>query len=200
MDELDHLLRKMSLINASKRGLRKLLFINLDPLALYDESQSESIVRFCADYNILPRHVVVEISEGNAVCCFERFRKLIVSYKSDGFSIACDGINCPFANIDAISSLNPDFIKIGGPFVRGINLNANIGKTVELGSVITIAKMMKAKVIAVGVETPGELSCLYRLGVDAAQGNFIAPPQKELGGISDSAAQYIAGLNTGTNI
>jgi EAL domain-containing protein (putative c-di-GMP-specific phosphodiesterase class I) len=195
MSELDHLLRKMALVNASKRGLRKLLFINIDPVALYDDSPSENTVRRCADFGISPQHVVVEISERSAVCSFERFQKVISTYKSDGFSVACDDINCSLSNINAMSSLNPDFVKVDRQFVRGIDQNTNVNKSAELSSVISIAKMINAKVIAVGVETPGELSSLYRIGVDAAQGNLIGEPRKEFSGISQNTSKLIADLS-----
>jgi EAL domain-containing protein (putative c-di-GMP-specific phosphodiesterase class I) len=196
MGELDFLLRKMSLVNASKRGLRKLLFINIDPVSLYDDSQSDDVVRHCADYGISPRHVVVEISGRNAVCSFDKFKNAISGYKSEGFSVACDDINCALSNVDAMSSLNPDFIKIDGGFVHGIDQESNIDKAVELSSVITIAKMIDAKVIAVGVETHGELSCLYHLGVDAVQGNLFGTPKKEIKGVSEKALKLIADLNS----
>jgi len=196
MGELDHLLRKMALINASKRGLRKLLFINIDPVALYDDSHSENIVRRCDEFGISPRHVVVEVSERNAVCSFEKFQNVINDYKSSGFSVACDDINCSISNINTMSSLSPDYIKIDGRFVHDIDQSADVDKNVELNSVIAIAKMIKAKIIAVGVETPGELSALFHLGVDAVQGNLIGAPQKEFKGISQKAADLIKFLNT----
>lgn len=195
MHELDYLLRRMALVNASKRGLRKLLFINIDPISLYDENESESIVRRCSDFGIPPQRVVVEVSGRSAVCSFEKFQKTINSYRKDGFFIACDDINGSFTNINAMSTINPDFIKIDGRFVHGIDKNTNVDKAVELNSVITIAKMIKAKVIAVGVETREELNYLYHRGVDAAQGNLLGMPQKEIRGISDNTVKLIEELN-----
>lgn len=195
MGELDHLLRKMALVNASKRGLRKLLFINIDPVALYDGSQSENVVRRCDDFGIPPHRVVVEISERSAVCSLDKFQNVIGSYKAAGFSVACDDISCALTSINTMSSLSPDFIKIDGRFVHGIDLSTDIDKNVELTSVIAIAKMIKTKVIAVGVETPGELSCLYRMGVDAVQGNLLGSPQKELKNVSEKALELINNLN-----
>jgi EAL domain-containing protein (putative c-di-GMP-specific phosphodiesterase class I) len=195
MGELDHLLRKMALVNASKRGLRKLLFINIDPVALYDDNKSENIVRRCADFGIPSRHVVVEVSGRNEICSFEKFRKIIEEYKTEGFSVACDDINSHLTNVQTVSSIAPDFLKIDGSFVRGIDTNNDINKYNEVSSVIEIAKMVNAKVIAVGVETEGELSFLYRMGVHAVQGNLLGEPQKEFTNISKKAAAIISALN-----
>jgi EAL domain-containing protein (putative c-di-GMP-specific phosphodiesterase class I) len=195
MGELDFLLRKMALLNAAKRDLHKLLFINIDPVSLYDDSPSDDVVRHCNDFGIPPRRVVVEVSERNVLCSFEKFQKVINEYKSEGFSIACDDINCSLANINSMSSLGPNFIKIGGRFVRGIDTSTDGDLKEELNSVISIAKMISAKIIAVGVETPGELQTLFRMGVDAAQGNFIGKPDKEFKSISQKAENLIIDLN-----
>lgn len=195
MDELDHLFRKMALVNASKRGLRKLLFINIDPIVLYNSIQSENVVRRCDEFGIPPHRVVVEFFARDALCSFDKFQKEIGSYKSAGFSVACDGINCPLSNINTMSSISPDYIKIDGRFVHEIDKSTSVDKNVELNTVISIAKMISTKIIAVGVETPGELSTLYRMGVDAAQGNLLGKPQKEFAGISEETAEIISSLN-----
>lgn len=193
--ELDYLLRKMTLVNASKRGIRKLLFINIDPICLYDVDGTENVVRNSGEFGIPPRRIVVEVSERSAVCSFEKFQNTIESYRKDGFLIACDDINCGFSNINAMSTINPNFIKIDDKFVHGIDQNTDIDKITQLNSVITIAKMIKAKVIAVGVETPQELKYLYHMGVDAAQGNLLGAPQKEIRGISEETERLIKDIN-----
>lgn len=195
MAELDHLLRRMALVNASKRGLHKLLFINVDPVTLYDDNPSENIVRRCEEFGISPQRVVVEVSERNAVCSFEKFQHIISSYKAAGFLIGCDDINCTLSNINAMSSLSPDFVKVDGRFVRGIDRTPDVSVNMELSSVISIAKMIKAKVIAVGVERAGELSTLYHMGVDAVQGHLVGTPQKEFRGITKNAGELISFLN-----
>jgi EAL domain-containing protein (putative c-di-GMP-specific phosphodiesterase class I) len=117
---------------------------------------------------------------------------VIKEYKNAGFSIAFDDINCALTNINKIAGINPDYIKVGGRFVRGIE--TDIDKRVELSSVIAIAKMINAKVVAIGIETESELEVLYSMGVDAAQGNLICIPQKEIKGVSEQVKEMIAKL------
>ncbi len=157
MKELDNLMRKTAIINAEKRGLHKKLFINIDPIAIYEDDPVNSIVMRSAEFGTPPRNVVVELSERNAVCSFEKFQTVISNYKNLGFSIAFDDVNCALSDIKKISGVNPDYIKIGGRFVRGIE--SDVDKRMELSSVIMIAKMVNAKVIAVGVETWVSFRC-----------------------------------------
>lgn len=193
MKELDYLMRKTALVNAEKRGLHKMLFINIDPVAIYDVDYANCVVMRSAEYGIPPRNVTVEFSESSAVCSFEKFQTIISGYKNAGFSIAFDDINCAFTDINKVSATNPNYIKVGGGLVRGIK--TDIDKRMELEPVITIANMINAKVIAVGVEDQGDLEVLYSMGVYAAQGNLIGIPQKEFKGISDRAKGIITLMN-----
>lgn len=194
MQELDHILRKMALTNASRRDLRKLLFVNVDPLSIYEDTDIDRIIHRSSEYGIPPRRVIVEVSEKNVVCSFERFQKLIQEYKNSGFSVALDDINCAISDINGFSTISPDYIKIGGSLVKDIDVNKDYSKEKEITSIITIAKMVNAQVIAVGIETPGALKYLYHLGVDAVQGNFIGLPQKEIKGVIPKAKLVIDDL------
>lgn len=199
MQELDLIFRKMALMNASKRGLRKLLFINIDPLAIYTDNTVENVVRRSSEYGIAPKRIVVEVSERSALCSFEKFQKAMDEYRRGGYTIAFDDINAALSNIDTVSSIKPKYIKIDGKFVKGINLPENTKKVEELSPIITIAKMIGAKVIAVGVEKRDELRTLYRIGVDAAQGNLIGIPQKEFKPITEDAQILLNALHEETN-
>lgn len=198
MQELDLLFRKMALMNASKRDLRKLLFINIDPLAIYTDNTVENVVRRSAEYGIPPKRIVVEVSERSALCSFEKFQKAMNEYRLDGYTIAFDDISAALSNIDTVSSIKPKYIKIDGKLVKGINLAENTNKVEQLNSIITIAKMIGALVIAVGVEKRDELRALYRLGVDAAQGNLIGIPQKEFKPITEDAQLLLNALREET--
>jgi len=194
ISDLDVLLRKMALINASKRNILKPLFINIDPIAIYSDDKADNVVRRSRDFGIPPHRVVVEISEQNALCSLESFQSLINSYKSDGFQVAIDNITCNFSNINAISCLSPNYVKISGRFVHQINVNYNINRISELNNVLQIARMIGAKIIAVGVENMDEIKILYRMGVDAVQGNFIGAPSKEVSSVSNKALEIIEAL------
>lgn len=189
MNELDYLMRKMAIINAEKRGLRKLLFINIDPLSIYDDSSNDDVVRRCSEYGITSRHIAVEISERSAVCLFDKFQKSINEYRNEGFSIAFDDVNYSTFDINKISNISPDYIKIGGPLVNEIETNPE--KREQLNSIIAISNLINSKVIAVGVETAGQLEVLRSMGVTAVQGNFIGAPSDQLKVISNEAKEIL---------
>lgn len=194
MNDLDILLRKMALINASKRNLLKPLFINIDPIAIYNGNMTDNVVRRSKDFGIPPHRVVVEVSEQNALCSLESFQSVIKEYKADGFQVAIDNITCNFSNFNAISCIRPNYVKISGRFVHQINVNYNINRINELNNVLDIARMIGAKIIAVGVENMNELKTLYRMGIDAVQGNFIGAPSKEISTVSKKALEIIETL------
>ena len=191
MGELDRLFKEMALINASKRHLCKPLFINVDPASLYKLDRSDSVLRRCLDYGIPPQQIIVEISGKNELCSFETFRKITEELRAAGFSIGYDDISCHLSNIDGMSGISPDYIKIDGQFVHEIDKADNQSYAREIGDILSIAKMLGAKVIAVGVESKEELSFLYRMGVQAAQGNLLGKPQKSLAVVSEQVQALI---------
>lgn len=186
--ELDEVMRKKAVVTAVQSGLRELLFINVDPIAVCesDGDWGETVVSHSADFGLPPRQVVLEVSENSALCGLERFYEMLLRYRNAGYSIAFDGISTPPQQLSIIAQVAPRFVKVSGRFVRQDG-SETAGK---INSILTVARAVDSKIVAVGVETPEELRALREAGVELVQGNLFGRPS----GTPEKLSEEVLGL------
>jgi len=79
----------------------------------------------------------------------------------------------------ALLRLQPDFIKLDGTLVAGIE-NDRSQQALAAG-LISFAEKIGAAIVAEGIENESELTALRALGVEHGQGYFLALPSDDLG-------------------
>ena len=163
------------------------LFINTAPVPALTE----------ADYlDIRDRYfgfmrVVYEVIERNRMDPdeIERRKNLV---RQTGAKFALDDFGSGYSNHLALLALEPDVIKIDRGLVQ--NVDRDIRKQQMLEDIIGYARQGGTRVLAEGVETRGELAALCRMGVDYAQGFFLARPAVSFGGVATEAADLIRSM------
>lgn len=186
MHELDSLFSSNALRNAASRGNSKLLFINIDPTA-FMESDGEPLIH-PEKYGVACESVVIEVSDATALCSLRGFQKNIAAYKEKGFKIAVDDLGSDFAQFGVLLGLYPDFGKIDRRYIQEIQNRPENRKMVS--SLLTLASPAGTCLIAEGVENAEELDALMKIGMPAAQGNYLCRPGRRLGEIeADALAQ-----------
>lgn len=162
-------------------GLRKKLFINICALSFFDKDfQSDYIARHLAKYAIEPSSVVLEISEkdfdGLDAEETEKIVKAAENFKAAGIQIALDNFGSRDFGLKKIYQLNPDYVKLDISVVRGINADSAMQGMAR--TLVSFCSGIGSRIVACGVENGDELKTLAALGVDAAQGFFIAEPER----------------------
>ena len=115
--------------------------------------------------------------------------------KMPGFSgmLALDDYGSGYNSEKNLLELAPTFVKIDMSIIRGIDSDAD--KQQLLSGIVAYAHQKEGMIIAEGVETAEELHTVIRLGVDLAQGYFLARPAAIPPGIAPEALRLIASLN-----
>lgn len=187
--ELDAVMRKKAVVTAVESGMHDLLFINVDPIAVCaDEGDwGETVVSHSSDFGLPPRQVVLEVTENSALCGLDRFYEMLLRYRSAGYSIAFDGISTPPQQISIIAEVAPQFVKVSGRFVRQIGPET----AQKISSILTVARAVGSKIVAVGVETPEELRALREAGVELVQGNLFGRPSSKPEELSEEALRLL---------
>lgn len=151
------------------------LFINLDPNIIYDDSfRPGNTLSYLEQQDFDRKQIVFEITERNQVKDRTAFEKAVQHYRTQGFQIAVDDVGSGYSNLDKISRLEPDFLKVDMSIVRDIHQNESREKLVE--TIIDFAGRIDSKVIAEGIENSEELRKLLSMGVDYGQGYYLAEP------------------------
>lgn len=185
--ELDTLFRKDALENAAKQGMKRLLFLNVDPDVIY---QGELLTDSGEEELDIPNSsIVIEITERSNLCNFNTFSQSIKRYKEAGFKIALDDIGSGFSELDCVSKIGPDFVKIDNILINGMDQDAKKQDTVQ--SIIKLSEITGSKIIAEGVESEKELLELLKLGVYAAQGKYFGTPETDIKGVNPDAVNCI---------
>jgi len=151
------------------------LFINLSATSLSDDGLTDYIRSELEIHSLDPASVGFEITETATIADFDRARELIDALRRYGCKVALDDFGTGMSSFSYLKSLEVDFIKIDGSFVRNMleePMNAAIVEAVN-----RIAHISGIRTIAEFVENQALMQHLRKIGVDFAQGWAVEVPQ-----------------------
>ncbi len=149
-------------------ALRGFLGINVSPRTLVSPAFGRLVTA-------LPlRSIVIEITEHEAVDDYDALNEVLRPWRERGMRIAVDDAGAGFASMRHVLTLVPDFIKLDISLVRGIDTDP--AKRALAGALAAFAQKIGSSVIAEGIETAPELSCLRGLRVQFGQGYHLSLP------------------------
>ena len=149
----------------------EILFVNVHPSELVDAD----LVDPSSPLSAAARSVVLEVSEKTPLAAGDAAIGCIRSLRQLGFRIAVDDFGSGAADVSALERLEPAFVKLDFPLVRG--LDSHPEKRDRVRSLAKILHGLGIEVVAEGVETPGERHAAIDLGVDYLQGFLFGRPK-----------------------
>ena len=152
-----------------------LLFINLHSSILDTTAGSNHLLNTVRQFGIEEQNIVIEMNESE-VRKTSLLKSFTDHYRKEGFMIALDDIGCGFSNMDRISLIKPDIVKIDMSMVRNICTNFYVKEV--FGSLVNLSNKIGALVIAEGTETDNEAIITLELGANMIQGYCVSKPQK----------------------
>jgi len=156
------------------RARAKLIAINFSSASLADDGFPEFVENRLRDSSVRPDQLCFEITETGAVKDLAHARGFISRLKAFGIRFALDDFGSGFCSFGYLKSLEVDFFKIDGSFVRGV-LDSKLDLTV-IKAIAEMAQVLNRKTIAECAETPEIHNALRALNVDMVQGYAIDEP------------------------
>ncbi len=95
--------------------------------------------------------------------------------KALGVQLSIDDFGTGYSSLSYLHRLPFDTLKIDRSFVIAVGENGEDSEILQ--TIISLAKNLKKKVIAEGIETEAQLSLLQNLGCDYGQGYLLSRPQ-----------------------
>ena len=126
-------------------------------------------------YKITPENVIIEITESEEMTDMHIALDTMIRLRLCGFKLALDDFGSGYSNMEVISSLPVNQLKIDKSLVRGVDENKQKLKVLE--SVVELAKNMSLSIVAEGIETEIECNIVKRLGVTMGQGYYFSKPR-----------------------
>jgi diguanylate cyclase (GGDEF)-like protein len=163
---------------AARLRLPGSLTVNLSPRTLeMDEFTIHTLLRMIARHGLDPRHIVLELTEREAVENIDRLRGAVEACRTAGIRLAADDVGAGNAGLRLLSQLRFDIVKIDLSLVQG-----GSGQTQSLEIIRTLrdlADRWGALVVAEGIETPAQLEVVRSLGIGAGQGYLLGRPAEQ---------------------
>lgn len=149
--------------------------INVTGFDLHNRSFAEDLGQLLADLELPWTVIVIEVPEtvmlgetgGRA---FGTLRDL----RGRGAKIALDDFGTGYGSLRHLGAWPIDMLKIDRQFVQGLSARPRDRAVVE--AILGMARRFGFRVVAEGIETPGQLSYLRAMGCDAGQGHLLSPP------------------------
>jgi EAL domain-containing protein (putative c-di-GMP-specific phosphodiesterase class I)/AmiR/NasT family two-component response regulator len=124
-----------------------------------------------------PDRVVLEITEHAPVADYDKLNAGLARVRELGVRLAIDDAGAGFASLRHILRLEPDFIKLDGTLVAGVEHDRS--QQALAAGLISFAEKIGATIVAEGIETAEAVAALGALGVRYGQGYHLGRPADE---------------------
>ena len=151
-----------------------MLCVNLSAKSVVDPELLEHISRELEAHGADGRGLCFEVTETAAVVNIDRARHFASLVAELGCEFALDDFGAGFASFYYLKHLAFDLLKIDGEFVTDLATSRTNQLVVK--AVVDIARGLGKRTIAEFVEDAETLELLRGMGVDFAQGFYVAKP------------------------
>ena len=124
---------------------------------------------------LAPSSLKLEITESAAMENAEQTIRMLSHLKSLGVQLSIDDFGTGYSSLSYLHRLPFDTLKIDRSFVNSVGAKGEDSEILQ--TIISLAKNLKMRVIAEGIETESQLAVLQNLGCDYGQGYLMAKPQ-----------------------
>jgi EAL domain-containing protein (putative c-di-GMP-specific phosphodiesterase class I)/GGDEF domain-containing protein len=118
--------------------------------------------------------VELEMTESLAFEDEELFATRMRQLKSVGVSIAIDDFGTRYTGFNVLKHLPLDTMKIDQCFIRGIDRSPGMRSLCQ--TIVAMARQLKLRTVAEGIEEQGELEVMREIGCEAGQGYLFQRP------------------------
>lgn len=160
--------------NSSIEEQSDLYFINLSRYSLSNTDFLEKITALLAKYPAIAGRLCFEITETGASTNIEQMHEVMNNLQRLGCRFALDDFSTGLSSFGHLRDLPVDFLKIDGSLIHDIVQNS-LSRSIAT-SITELGHASNKRIIAECVETGPVLESLREIGIDFAQGDWLAKP------------------------
>jgi EAL domain-containing protein (putative c-di-GMP-specific phosphodiesterase class I) len=142
--------------------------VNVSPAAILSGEVAEALK------NVPAQRIVLEVTEHAQIADYDALLESLKPLRLRGLRLAVDDAGAGYASLRHILNLQPDLIKLDIGLTRSIDIDP--ARRALAAALLGFARETNCQIIAEGVETASEFKALRALGIDNAQGYFLARP------------------------
>ena len=149
--------------------------VNISGKHLSNNDLIDDVLNTIALTGIAPSTLKLEITESTAMENAEHTINVLNKLKSIGVMLSIDDFGTGYSSLSYLHRLPFDTLKIDRSFVYNVGEHGENSEILQ--TIISLAKNLKMRVIAEGIETESQLAVLQNLGCDYGQGFLLAKPK-----------------------
>lgn len=151
--------------------------VNISGKHLSNDELTDDVEQALELAGLTPESLKLEITESVAMENAENTIDILTSLKRAGVQLSLDDFGTGYSSLSYLHRLPFDTLKIDRSFVYSVGENGENSEILQ--TIVSLAKNLKLKIIAEGIETESQLSLLQFLGCDYGQGYLLAKPQPQ---------------------
>ncbi|MGH8854651.1 MAG: bifunctional diguanylate cyclase/phosphodiesterase, partial [Telluria sp.] len=148
--------------------------VNLSPRQLYQKSLLDTIRRCLDQYQVPRGSLELEITETALMSREEEVDELMHDIRALGVDLSIDDFGTGYSSLAYLKRFPVSRLKVDRAFVRDLDRDED-SAAIAL-SIVNLARGLKLKVVAEGVETEAQLAVLRAMACDEYQGFLFSRP------------------------
>ena len=149
--------------------------VNISGKHLSNDDLIDDVENALAISKLSPYSLKLEITESAAMENAEHTINVLNRLKQLGVQLSIDDFGTGYSSLSYLHRLPFDTLKIDRSFVYSVGESGENSEILQ--TIISLAKSLKKKVIAEGIETEAQLALLQNLGCDYGQGYLLSRPR-----------------------
>jgi len=162
------------LVRLDRAGHRLQMSVNLSRHDLLDEGLAAFIDEVLANNGVAAARLTLEITESSLGEDPALTKASIERLRARGIRISIDDFGVGYSSLSQLLELTVDELKIDKSFVLALSTDERARAVI--GATIQVARALHLDIVAEGIESSQSLKAVHELGIDIAQGYFIACP------------------------
>lgn len=148
--------------------------VNISMVEFNHKSFLEGVHAILKNTGLEPRYLELELTESVLMQHTASTVSMIEALKTLGVQLAMDDFGMGYSSLNYLRHFQIDCLKIDQSFISEIPLNAN--ECAITKAIIALAKSLKVRVTAEGIEKDEQLAFLRAYGCDEGQGYYLGKP------------------------
>ena len=153
------------------------VFLNVHPATLNDDCEFPAALADAAAMNgVALSRITLEVLEyaRGAEAAHPQVHAALDVLRGSGVCVAVDDVGCESDEIRRAFAYRPDCIKLDGALVRAARLDTR--RRALVLALLDRARTTRTRVVAEGIDDPGDLTFVSDLGIEYAQGFLLCTP------------------------
>ena len=156
------------------QGQEVAVSLNVSARSLLDKDLPDRFIRIVGKAQFRPKDLTIEVTETAAMTNLGRSLETLARLRMKGFRLSLDDYGTGFSSMQQLMRVPLNELKIDREFVTGATEDPLLEILLDTG--INLARRLKLRSFAEGVETESDWEHVAKVGCDVAQGYYIARP------------------------